>query len=194
MKKMTSVAVLAVLLTLSACSKTGSLEGFKDIKFDATTQQVMALGFSCDDDGYCKTAPRTGEKEPSYTLFGKPADVDVRMTAGKVQNIRVTVPMTAEETKNLLEGQYGNAKSFEYETFMGGRAHKTYWLFGNETALQVTDIINEGAMGPSAMMRGYGIDTSSYANSHTTVEYLGKSGTAELMKLAGGNSVDANDT
>lgn len=184
MKKLTSVVALAALLVLPACSKTASLDGFKEVKFDQTPQQVKALGFDCDGDT-CKT----NSKSRGFTLFGKAADVSVGLKSGKVQSIDVTVPMTTDETLKLLEGQYGKPKSFEFETFVGGRARTTYWLFDSKTALAVTDVV-----GTNPLARAYGLDPSAYMHNHASVDYLGTAETAELLKRADKNTVNPTDS
>lgn len=189
MKKLTSVVALAALLVLSGCSKTANLDGFKELKFDQTAQQVKALGFDCGTGDRCKPASGPGAKSPSFTLFGKTADVTANLKSGKVQAINVMVPMTAEETLKLLEGQYGKPKSFEFETFTGGRARTTYWLFGSKTALAVTD-----AVSVNPLATAYGLDLSAYMHNHTTVDYLGTAETDDLIKRAEKNTVNPKDS
>lgn len=193
MKKLISMVALAALAMLSACSKTANLDGFKDIKFDQTAQQLTASGFTCEKDGDCKpTSASEGKpgKAPSYTLFGKAADVSAGMKSGKVQNIHVTVPLTSEETLKLLAGEYGKPKSFDYESFGGGQARKTYWLFGGGTALVVTGSVSEGEAVAITPMQSY---MSNYLHNHTTVEYLNKSETDDLLKESAKNTVNPHD-
>lgn len=322
----------AALLALSGCSKTGELDGFKDVKFGQTGQEVEALGFTCEADGECKLKapalpvlvpdqpiaarlasadptrgeaifskckschtidkggangigpnlyaiigepiggerggfvssgamkarggnwdfaaldalianpkafvpgtkmtfagisneaqradliaylntqgsnlplpPATAElgnptpsaeaaNGPAFTLFGKSADVRPHLKSGQVASIDVTVALTNQEAIDLLRNEYGDPHSFDYEGLLGNRSRTTYWLFGNGASIAITDMLDEGFMGPTRLLRSSGIDVSDYIRNHTTVSYLNKSEAVALQNKAKGNAVDPNDT
>ncbi|WP_374385842.1 GNAT family N-acetyltransferase [Brevundimonas sp.] len=75
-------AVLALSVAATACSGRVPSDGFKDLHYGMSLDELRSKGFACGpDDYFCGPAP---DAEANYTLFGKEASVRVKTAGGKL--------------------------------------------------------------------------------------------------------------
>lgn len=88
-------AVLAMSVAATACSGRVPSDGFKDLHYGMSLDELRSKGFNCQtDDFFCRPAPGADDK---YTLFGKEASVGVETAGGKLVVISVHVDLSSDE-------------------------------------------------------------------------------------------------
>lgn len=103
-------AVLAMSVAATACSGRVPSDGFKDLHYGMSLDELRSKGFACQpDDYFCGQAP---EADAKYTLFGKEASVRVKTAGGKLVAIIVHVDLSSDELIELYKKEFGNPESF----------------------------------------------------------------------------------
>lgn len=88
-------AVLALSVAATACSGRMPSDGFKDLRYGMSLDELRSKGFNCQpDDYFCRPDPSADEK---YTLFGKEASVGVETAKGKLASVSVHVDLSSDE-------------------------------------------------------------------------------------------------
>lgn len=127
--------VLAISVAGTACSGRVPSDGFKDLRYGMTLDELRLRGFDCQpDDYYC--GPALGD-DGKYTLFGKEASVRVETADGKLVAILVHVDLTSDELIALYRREFGNPKRFTFRS-LGGQSERQYWHSGDRAAIAVT--------------------------------------------------------
>ena len=141
MKSQMHVAALA--LALAGCSGTGiPSDGFKDISYGMTVEQLRGLGFNCRPDHDACT--RSGRARPE-TLFGREAAVAVTTRGGRVARIEASVGLPLSETLSLLRGNFGQPVRLEQQSTTGTPTGIYYWAGDNGTSITVPDSGRSGS-------------------------------------------------
>lgn len=170
-------AMLTLMVTVSACSGQVPSDGFKDLRYGMSLDELRSKGFNCKPtDFYCRPSPGTGER---YTLFGKEASVGVETENGKLVSVSVRVDLSSDELVSLYTKEFGRPKTFTYQS-VGGQAERHYWNAGDQAAISVT---RSGAQGTASIFGG----------TRSSVEYLGPDAAKELFAEASSNTVQPRD-
>lgn len=127
----------AFAFALAGCGSSGIPDdGFKDIKYGMTLEQLQRQGFTCRrDEGECR---RSGGARQE-TLFGQPAIVSVETRGGHVVRIEARVPMSLGDTLSLLRRNFGTPRRFERDEGDGQRTGIYVWRAANGTSISVPD-------------------------------------------------------
>jgi len=140
--------ILTVLLamTVVSCSNFGyafEIDGFKDIKFNMTREEVEQMGFSCNsaedsNSTICTTFNYdTSEKfDPKYTLLGREAEINIiGLEDNKVVGIFVTInSLTGKEAVEVFKKSLG--KPIYYERSIPG-IYEYLWVSSNNNSISV---------------------------------------------------------
>lgn len=170
-------AVLVMSVAATACSGRVPSDGFKDLHYGMSLDELRSKGFACQpDDYFCGPAP---EADAKYTLFGKEASVHVETAQGKLVAVTVHVDLSSGELVELYKKEFGEPKTFTYRS-LGGQSERQYWHSSNRAAISVTRSVTRGDMSV------FGVTTSS-------AQYLGPEATKELLEEASTNTVQSRD-
>ncbi|WP_433935432.1 hypothetical protein [Brevundimonas diminuta] len=170
-------AALFITAIVTACSGRVPSDGFKDLSYGMSLDELRSKGFNCQSDEYfCQPDSGAGKR---YTLFGKEASVAVRTSDGRLVSINVRVDLSSDELISLYAKEFGDPKTFTYRSF-GGQSERHYWHAGDRGAISVTRSLTRG-------------DPSSLGVTFTSADYLGPEKTQELLEEASGNTVQAGD-
>lgn len=163
-----------VAISVASCSSPVPTDGFKDLKYGMTLEQLKAVGFDCKpDESMCMEV--SGVEGPRRTLFGKEATVYPATKEGILVSIDVGIPTTTAELISLFSEELGEPKSFTYESFIG-QSEKTYWLSGSKQSA----VVIIGNSGTSSALIG-------------SAQYLGPDATTSLMQEVSENSIQSGD-
>lgn len=168
------LAITVFALSAASCSKSVPSDGFKDLKYGMSLEQLRAFGFNCEPDDIMCSQPAGSDRHP-YTLFGKEARVYLETRAGKLVSIDVNIDATTDELIELFSRELGKPKSFTYAS-LGGQAQKTYWISGSRAAIVIT---------PSG--------TSLFGTPRAGAEYLGPEETSDFLQEISSNSIRGDD-
>lgn len=170
-------AVLAMAAAVTACSGRIPSDGFKDLRYGMSLDELRSKGFNCKPtDYFCQP---DSAKDEEYTLFGKEASVRVETANGKLVSVTVHVDLSSDELISLYTKEFGAPKTFTYRSF-GGQSERYYWHLGSKAALSVTRSVTRGDRSFMGVTRSY-------------VEYLGPIATKELLEEASTNTVRDRD-
>lgn len=171
------VSVLTISVAVAACSGRVPSDGFKDLRYGMSLDELGSKGFNCQpDDYFCRPDPGADKR---YTLFGKEASVAVRTSAGRLVSVTVRVDLSSNELIALYAKEFGDPKRFAYRS-LGGQSERHYWHAGDRGAVSVTRSLTRG-------------DPSSLGVTFASADYLGPEETQELLEEASGNTVQAGD-
>lgn len=169
--------MLTLAAAATACSGQPSSDGFKDLRYGMSLDELRSKGFSCQaTDYFCRPDLAEGQQ---YTLFGKEASVVVETENGRLASVRVSVDLSSDELISLYTKEFGKPKTFSYRS-LGGQSERHYWHSGDRSAVSVTRSVTQG-------------DTSVFGVTRSSVEYLGPKGTEELLQEASADTVQARD-
>ena len=170
-------AMLVMAVAATACSGRVPSDGFKNLRYGMSLDELRSTGFDCEPTDYlCPTGPAGDRK---YTLFGKEASVDVSTANGKLVSVSVHVDLSSDELISLYTKEFGRPKAFTYRSF-GGQSERYYWHSGDRAAISVTRSVSRDDRSVLGIVR-------------STAEYLGPEATKELLEEASTNSVRSRD-
>ena len=170
-------AVLALSVAATACSGRVPSDGFKDLHYGMSLDELRSRGFACQpDDYFCGPA---SDGEAKYTLFGKEASVRVETAKGKLVAITVHVDLSSDELIKLYKKEFGTPKTFTYRS-LGGQSERQYWHSGDRAAIVVTRSVTRGDMSVLGVTR-------------SSAQYLGPEATKELLEEASTNTIRTRD-
>lgn len=170
-------AVLAMAVAATACSGRVPADGFKDLRYGMSLDELRSKGFNCEPtDYYCRPDSAEGER---YTLFGKEASAGVDTENGELVSVSVHVDLSSDELISLYTKEFGRPKTFTYRSF-GGQSERHCWYSGDRAAICVTRLVTGG-------------DASVLGVTRSSAEYLGPEATKELLKEASTNTVRGRD-
>jgi hypothetical protein len=170
-------AVLSLTVATAACSGQVPSDGFKDLRYGMSLDELRSKGFNCEPtDYYCRADPAADEK---YTLFGKEASVSVDTEDGMLASVKVHVDLNSDELISLYTKEFGRPKTFTYRS-LGGQSERHCWYSGDRAAICVTRLVARG-------------DTSVLGVTRSSAEYLGPEATRELLEEASTNTVRGRD-
>ena len=170
-------AVSAMAAAVTACSGQVPSDGYKDLHYGMSLDDLRSKGFSCEPDDYACRPDRAAD--PKYTLFGKEASAMVVTADGKLASVNVGVDLSSDELIALYTKEFGDPKTFTYRT-LGGQSERHYWHSGDRAAVSVTRSVTRGDSAVFGVTRSY-------------VDYLGPEATKELLEEASTNSVRGRD-
>lgn len=168
---------LIMAATAAACSEQVPSDGFKDLRYGMSLDDLRSKGFECEQNDFYCTRQISGEG--GYTLFGKEASVAVQTDNGRLSSINISVDMGSDELISLYTNQFGGPQTFTYRSF-GGQSERLYWHTGNRAAIAVTRSLTRG-------------DLSVLGITRSSVEYLGPEATQDLLEEASNNTVQSRD-
>lgn len=170
-------AILIVAAAVNACAGRAPTDGFKDLRYGMSLDELRSKGFNCEStDYYCRADPAGDRK---YTLFGKEALVVVRTANGKLASVNVHVDLSSDELISLYTKEFGRPRAFTYRS-LGGQSERHYWHSGDRAAISVTRSVSRG-------------DGSVLGVVRSSAEYLGSEATKGLLKEASLNTVRGRD-
>ena len=178
---MSNLKRLSVLLiicgAITACSGRVPTNGFKDLRYGMSLDELRTLGFDCQaTDYYCQ---RQASDDERYTLFGKEASVGVDTANGRLVAISVSIDMPSDELISLYTQEFGEPQTFTYPS-LGGQSERYYWHSGDRAAISVTRSVTGGERFVLGVPRSH-------------VDYLGPEETQELLEEASDNTVRSQD-
>lgn len=170
-----------LVLFLIGCGEAGrDIDGFKDIKFGSTIDQIVAMGGKdyVNSSSECNSNSRQCTlKTEGRTLFGKPVKyISVDMKDGAVLNVNVSTDYTPREFISLADKEFGASKSYRYKSLLGNSIEVKFWPVGNASSLLIK--YQENDLDGS---RRRGIFGNIEEDKTVTVAYQGKMATADAF-------------
>lgn len=181
-----SAVVLISVTLLAACGDSNfPSDGFKSTKFGMSASQLEGIGFSCESNKKSceKKADAKKEATQSDTLFGKPADIDVKLSDDKIASINVTVGIEEKEMVELFSKALGSPKTSEHTTFLGDKIRRYYWISSGGTSIDV--LINLDEKPPQGIFK--------MAGPLSNARYRSKQETTKMLDEINKSSVKPND-
>lgn len=171
-----SAAILLAVFSVSACSGRVPTQGFKDLHYGMSLDELRARGFDCQADEFYCSSERP--QESGYTLFGKEASVHVQTSEGRLSSVSVSIDVTSDELIALYTREFGEPQTFTYRS-LGGQSERHFWHAGDRAAISVT-----------RSTRG---DRSVLGMTFSSADYLGPEATQALLEEASSNTVQGGD-
>ena len=178
MNNMARISMLLIAaIVASSCSSRVPTDGFKNLHYGMSKQELQALGFNCEDNDFsCRS---DAEGQHTYTLFGKEASVSIDTSEGNLSSINVWVDLSSDELIALYTKEFGRPKTFTYRS-LGGQSEIDYWISGDRASISVARLV--GRTRTSLL----GVETAS-------AEYRGPAATKELLEASSSNTVRGQD-
>jgi len=173
-----TVCVSLLALWLASCGDSKKdIDGFKDVKFGMSLEQVVIMGgkdYTKSNNECATTSTQCTIKSDGRTLFGRPIkDLSVDIKNGTVINVIVTADFTPREFISLADKEFGTSKSYRYKSFVGNNVEVKFWPLGSTTSLSIK--FQEKDLDGS---RSAGIFGNIEENKTVRVAYQGKLSTA----------------
>ncbi|MCL6684100.1 hypothetical protein [Sphingomonas alba] len=157
MRVIVGVACLVLLSGLAACKADPQGDGFADIKYGMTPEQLKPLGFECDADEYSCKQDDPAPASARATLFEKPVRLSVQMTEGKVAAINVLLmDYTDDELIDLYDKAYGSSKVYRARNALAALVERHIWTADSGATIVVSKLLDHGAAPAVPTFGGYG--------------------------------------
>lgn len=134
-----SKIVIFKCLFIAFFAAANELPGFKDIKFNTTSKDLMQKNFDCSP-GDVTICLSPDADQPGYferTLFGQPTDIMVVFVKNKIKYIEIETEIPIKEIKKLYMKNLGQFKTYEICNLGDGKYQVYFWVFDDGRSIGV---------------------------------------------------------
>jgi len=167
----------------ASAAKNFNIDGFKDIKLDSRTADLVEKGFKCVND-YKACEVKDGIKN-NRTLFGQPTRISAKYTDDIIDTISVTIDITPDSMIENFSTTLGKPIEHNYISFAGYKVRQFIWISSSKTSISVTKNLDK-----TDQKNLFGQITPI---NFSTADYLNKKKTTELLEKIQGARIDKSD-
>lgn len=141
---MKRLGLLAVLL-LAACGGTPMPEdGFGEVKYGMSSDDLKRAGFTCETETECEKDRSSGGSKDD-PIFTKPDKVTANLTNGAVTSIDLWFrSYSDDETISAYTEAYGEPAVCRFQNVLGATVEHHIWSAGSGASITVSKILDYG--------------------------------------------------
>lgn len=141
---MKRLGVLAALLLASCGGNVVPNDGFGEVRYGMSADQLKQAGFTCETDIEC-SKEQSGSGSKDDLSFNKPDRIRTNLTNGAVSSIDLTFfTYSDEETIAAYTEAYGKADVCRFQNALGATIEHHIWSAKNEATITVSKILDYG--------------------------------------------------